>query len=430
MFPWSIDNYDGQDRYDELHLQTSGRHKIEPRMEPELFDRMRAMMVIIEGEMDEVLEEHQSTHAEEKVKEWHKLKEVALSICDDYIPDLEIHTANFDVQEGKHVAEVRDDHVVLNHGVSQNALKGRRVNKGGKDSGQRSRCSRSGKDDRVYASLSPDIRQQFRREESTTISLKNRRCSAEESHHEPGDQDVFVVRNGHVRVNPREADGKWQGWTKSIQEYKVKGWPIEEVDENQRATKHIGCFTKGCSKFGRRRKVNQYDEESGEDVEQMVCNMTGQRWEKLPFPVIIDSGACASVMPTDWCDHLPIQLTRGSEFGEFFRAANGVKIPNEGERLVSMMTREGHMRDMKFIVCPVTKALGSVSQMCKTGHRVVFNPPWEQYGSYIEHLGTGEKLWLEDHNGLYVLNAKVAPNEKQTVKKWNSNQGFPGQVVP
>ena len=95
-----------------------------------------------------------------------------------------------------------------------------------------------------------------------------------------------------------------------------------------------------------------------------------------------------------------------------------------------MMTREGLMRDMKFTVCQVTKALGSVSQMCRTGHRVVFNPPWEHEGSYIEHLETGDKLWLEERNGLYVLNAKVAPSSKQTVTKWISNQGFGGQVVP
>ena len=166
------------------------------------------------------------------------------------------------------------------------------------------------------------------------------------------------------------------------------------------------------------------------DPDHMVCNMTGQGWEKLPFPVIVDSGACASVMPTNWCEHIPIRNTKGSEAGEFFRAANGVKIPNEGERLVTMMTREGVKRDMKFIVCPVTKALGSVSQMCQIGHRVVFNPPWDEDGSYIEHIETGERIWMEQHNGLYVLNTKVAPSYKQTYAQWSNQQGFHGQVMP
>ena len=135
-------------------------------------------------------------------------------------------------------------------------------------------------------------------------------------------------------------------------------------------------------------------------------------------------------MPTEWCNHIPIQRTKGSETGEFFRAANGAKIPNEGERLVTMMTQEGIKRDMKFTVCPVTKALGSVSQMCQSGHRVVLNPPWDAEGSYIEHLESGDKLWMEQQNGLYVLNTKVAPMHKQTVNQWTNRQGFHGQVMP
>ena len=94
---------------------------------------------------------------------------------------------------------------------------------------------------------------------------------------------------------------------------------------------------------------------------------------KVIFPIILDSGACASVMPTEWCRHIPVESTPQSEAGEFFRAANGKKIPNEGQRMVSMMTREGAHRDMNFTVCPVTKALGSVSQMCRSGHRMAFN---------------------------------------------------------
>ena len=78
-----------------------------------------------------------------------------------------------------------------------------------------------------------------------------------------------------------------------------------------------------------------------------------------------------------------------------------------------MMTQEGALRDMRFTVCDVAKALGSVSQMCRTGQRVVFNPPWDENGSYIEHATTGEKLWMQEEGGLYVLKTKVAPMHKQ-----------------
>ena len=57
---------------------------------------------------------------------------------------------------------------------------------------------------------------------------------------------------------------------------------------------------------------------------------------------------------------------------------------------------------------------------------MVFNPPWHEDGSYIQHLDTGERMWLEESNGLYVLNAKVAPSEYQT----SMSPGFPGQAYP
>ena len=72
------------------------------------------------------------------------------------------------------------------------------------------------------------------------------------------------------------------------------------------------------------------------------------------------------------------------------------------------------MRDMRFTVCDVSKALGSVSQMCKTGHKVVFNPPWSGDGSYIEHVDIGERMWMHEEGGLYVLKTKVAPASRQT----------------
>ena len=42
-------------------------------------------------------------------------------------------------------------------------------------------------------------------------------------------------------------------------------------------------------------------------------------------------------------------------------AANGGKIFNKGEKVVTMMSKEGHMRNMKFTSCDVERALGSVS---------------------------------------------------------------------
>ena len=153
----------------------------------------------------------------------------------------------------------------------------------------------------------------------------------------------------------------------------------------------MACVTRGVKCKRRRTPVESDEEESEEENEHLVCSMTGQKWEALPFPIVIDSGACASVLPSDWCSHVSLLRTPQADAGEYFRAANGKKIFNEGQKLVSMMTKEGAMRDMSFTVCAVTKALGSVSQMCKAGNKLVFNPPWHPEGSYIEHEETGGK---------------------------------------
>ena len=86
------------------------------------------------------------------------------------------------------------------------------------------------------------------------------------------------------------------------------------------------------------------------------------------------------------------------------------------------------MGDMKFTVCDVSKAPGSVSQMCRTGHRVVFNPPWSEHGSYIELVEIGERIWLQEEGGLYVLKTKVAPTHKQTGRQ--KAKDSPWQAAP
>ena len=181
----------------------------------------------------------------------------------------------------------------------------------------------------------------------------------------------------------------------------------------------IQMFEKG-KRMARCTRPVEEDSSDEEGGEQLACNMTGSNWEAFAFPIIVDSGACASVMPTGWCDHAPLKEIQQPRAGEFIRAANGQEIHNHGERVASMMTREGTMRDMRVTVCDVSKALGSVSQMCRAGHRVIFNPPWSPEGSCIQHMDTGECMWQEEHNGLYMLNIKVAPAGRHRGGEHNS----------
>ena len=81
-------------------------------------------------------------------------------------------------------------------------------------------------------------------------------------------------------------------------------------------------------------------------------------------------------------------------------------------------------------VCDVNQGLLSVSKAVAAGNRVVFNPPWDPEGSYIENENTGERLWLEEQGGLYVLHAKVAPQDKQTSSIYAMQTGFQWQANP
>ena len=76
--------------------------------------------------------------------------------------------------------------------------------------------------------------------------------------------------------------------------------------------------------------------------------------------------------------------TARSLAGANYTGADGSPIPNLGERTVEAVTESGVRTKMKFQVCPVTKALGSVSKMVQSGHRVVFDSAENGEGSYIQ----------------------------------------------
>ena len=136
-----------------------------------------------------------------------------------------------------------------------------------------------------------------------------------------------------------------------------------------------------------------------------------------------------------------IKETPRFQAGEYVKAANGERIYNEGQRMITMMTQDGTKRDMRFIVCGVSKALGSVPQMCRSGHRVVFNPQWDAV-LYIGRIETGDCMWMEEQAGFHVLKTKVAPAQKQAEVaaamhqkrgRWRSNvrdQDFARQAHP
>lgn len=109
-------------------------------------------------------------------------------------------------------------------------------------------------------------------------------------------------------------------------------------------------------------------------------------WGKFPEPLVIDSGASATVLPDRWFNNHRLRESEGSKSGEFWRAANNSKIFNLGERTLQLFSLDGGIkRSMTFQVAQVGKALGSVSKIVHSNDRIVFDPA----GSYIESVTDG-----------------------------------------
>ena len=50
-------------------------------------------------------------------------------------------------------------------------------------------------------------------------------------------------------------------------------------------------------------------------------------------------------------------------------------------------------------MCDVNKALLSARRIVENGHKVVF----DKSGSYIADKSSGEKMWLREEGGMYML---------------------------
>ena len=76
-----------------------------------------------------------------------------------------------------------------------------------------------------------------------------------------------------------------------------------------------------------------------------------------------------------------------------------MRIPNLGEQKFVAFTKEGCQKNIRVQVCDVNKGLLSVSKVTNGGSEVVFDSD----GSYIEDKNTGERMYLTERNGMYML---------------------------
>ena len=82
-----------------------------------------------------------------------------------------------------------------------------------------------------------------------------------------------------------------------------------------------------------------------------------------------------------------------------YEVANGIRIPNQGQKEFKAETSDGTQKILTAQVCEVSKALLSVKKVVAAGNQVVFSP--EQ--AYIENINTGRKLNMQNNGGIYTL---------------------------
>ena len=128
-----------------------------------------------------------------------------------------------------------------------------------------------------------------------------------------------------------------------------------------------------------------------------INSLDGPEWEEIELAV--DSGATETVIGEDALKN--IELVEGAAFkrGVKYEVANGIRIPNLGEKKFVGITEDGLSREIVAQVCEVNKPLLSVSKIVAAGNRVVFDTA----GSYVEDTTSGERVWMRSHGGMYTI---------------------------
>ena len=118
-----------------------------------------------------------------------------------------------------------------------------------------------------------------------------------------------------------------------------------------------------------------------------IINSIGEDgWEEIELAV--DSGASETVISEDMVSSAEIKEGPAARRGVEYEVANGVRIPNMGEKRFIGTSGEGIKRHITAQVCEVNKGLLSVRRMAQAGNTVVL----KSQGSYIQDNKTREDV--------------------------------------
>ena len=129
-----------------------------------------------------------------------------------------------------------------------------------------------------------------------------------------------------------------------------------------------------------------------------VCGIAQTEWACID--VIVDSGACETVMPRNLCQLIPIVPSAQSIAKVEYQVASGKDIPNLGERHCEVYAEGSpHPLLMHFQVADVHRPLLSLSKAADMG----FTSCLDDQGGWLEDVETGECIPIVRKGDLYVL---------------------------
>ena len=135
-----------------------------------------------------------------------------------------------------------------------------------------------------------------------------------------------------------------------------------------------------------------------ETVEPDTLNsLEDPAWEEIELAV--DSAATETVIGENILKSIDLVEGMAYKRGVKYEVANGIRIPNLGEKIFNGFTEDGMAREITAQVRDVNKPLPRVSRIVSARNRVVFDGD----GSYIEDVDNGDQIWMTSQGGMYTI---------------------------
>ena len=149
-------------------------------------------------------------------------------------------------------------------------------------------------------------------------------------------------------------------------------------------------------------------------------------WERVR--AIVDSGASVPAMHPAMGKAYQLQESPASKAGVEYQCANSGMLPNLGEKLMAVMTKEGTLRGFKTQCADVSEPISAVRTMVAGQSAVCFGlgPNGDQH--LIINRLTGEINMIEDDGVNYIQELWIVPPDQVGEVQANIGgaQDFPG----